>query len=370
MTSNGVSAVIDASGSIIASTAIGEQKLLIGQVSVREPPATLMVMWGDWVGRAGLVLLLLLAGFSALAALKRRTERSSKLAATTTQAPQNFRADGFVLTPVWRVAAGLLRVFACAGLLWIAKPILFGDGSEINTLTQMWMFAALVLAPEAAAWSIMRAFSTTLRVENDMLVLEQRERRIEIPVQDIAAVEPWKLPLPIIGVYLRLQSGQRWSQGLAVPDAAGLVNALISAGGNATLTDTLVGPFSIYARVRQAVPRWRIDHFVFKFVLFPLVPALPAFRLHQIIAYGGTFGEYQTFGLKAYLIALLIWWASWAMGMMLFAAALRVVIEASTLLSIAISPERAIEVRRWLELLGHLLFYVGVPAWLLIKLWP
>ncbi len=39
---------------------------------------------------------------------------------------------------------------------------------------------ALVLAPEAAAWSIRRAFAATMRVENGLLVLEQRERRIEI----------------------------------------------------------------------------------------------------------------------------------------------------------------------------------------------
>ena len=370
VTSNGVSAVIDASGSIIASTAIGEQKLLIGQVSVREPPTTLMVMWGDWVGRAGFVFLVLLALFCVADILKRRSERSVKLAANTSQAPQNFRADGFVLTPVWRVAAGLLRIFACGGLLWIAKAILFADGDPINTLTQIGMFASLVLAPEAAAWSIMRAFSARIWIENASLVLEQGQRRIEIPVKDISAVEAWKFPLPISGVYLQLQAGQRWSQCIAVTDPSGLVHALISAGAAPTLAKMLTGPAAAYSRVRNAVPRWRMDHFVFKFVLFPLVPALPAFRLHQIIAYGGTFGEYQTFGLKAYLIALLIWWASWAMGMMLFAAALRLVIETSTLLSIAISPERAIAVRRWLELLGHLLFFVGVPVWLLIKLWP
>ncbi len=370
VTSNGVSAVIDASGSIIASTAMNEQKLLVGEVAVREPPVTLMMAWGDWVGRASFLFLVLLAMFWVVDVLKRRSERSSTLAANTTQVAKNFSVDGYVLTPVWRVAAGLLRIFASVGVLWIAQAMLFGDGTETNTLTQIGMFAALVLAPEAAAWSIMRAFWATIRVESDMLILEHGQRRIEIPVKEVAAVKPWKFPLPVAGVNLRLASGQQWAQGIAVADLSGLANALISAGGSATLTDALLGPFSIYARVRHAVPRWRMDRFIFKFVLFPLVPALPAFRLHQIIAYGGTFGEYQTYGLKAYLIALLIWWASWAMGMMLFAAALRVVIEASTLLSIAIRPGYAIDARRWLELLGRVFFFVGVPAWLLIKLWP
>ena len=105
-------------------------------------------------------------------------------------------------------------------------------------------------------------------------------------------------------------------------------------------------------------------------MLFPLVPAIPAFRLHQHIAYGGTFGEYQTFGLKAYVIAFLIWWASWAIGMVLYAAVLRIMIEAITLMSIALLPERVIDIRKALVFIGRLLFYVGVPAWLLINLWP
>jgi apolipoprotein N-acyltransferase len=155
-----------------------------------------------------------------------------------------------------------------------------------------------------------------------------------------------------------------------VADPAALVRVLIRAGGRPALADSLSSRASTYARVRAAVPRWRIDHPALKFLLFPLVPALPAFRLHQHIAYGGTFGEYYTYGLKAYLIALVIWWASWAIGLVLFAAALRVVTEAGTLLSIALRPERAIDVRKGLESFGRLLFYLGVPAWLLMRFWP
>ena len=370
VTANGISAAIDATGTVVASTAMGEQKLLIGDVSVREPPATLMVAWGDWVGRAGLALLLLLAGNSAVESLKRRAARRASSPPASTQAPaEDFRAEGAVLAPAWRIAAGLLRVFACAGLLWMGAAMLWGDSAQSNALTQMWMLSGLVLAPEAAAWSIRRAFSATIRVESDLLVLEQRHRRIEIRAKDIAALEPWKLPLPGTGVCLRLASGQRWSQGIAVADPAALVRALLRAGGPPELADALACRAAAYASVRAAVPRLRVDHPALKFVLFPLVPALPAFRLHQHIAYGGTFGEYYTFGLQAYLIALVIWWASWAIGLVLFAAALRFVIEASTLLSIAWRPERAIAVRTGLERLGRLLFYAGVPAWLLMRFW-
>jgi apolipoprotein N-acyltransferase len=74
--------------------------------------------------------------------------------------------------------------------------------------------------------------------------------------------------------------------------------------------------------------------------------------------------------LKAYVIALLIWWASWAINLMVFAAGLRLAIETGTLLSLAVRPAQAIDFRKALEFIARLLFYMGVPAWLAIRLWP
>jgi len=367
VTSNGVSAVIDANGTVVASTAMDEQKLLIGEVQTGEPPATLMVAWGDWVGRAGFALLALLALSAIGAALTKRAARNAAASSSTATSLEDFRVEAIVLTPVWRIAAGVLQVFARGSLLWMGAALLFLDNPETNRLTQIWMFAALVLAPEAAAWCIRRAFAATLRIEGDALVLEQRERRTEIPVKNIAAVTPWTLPIPSTGAWLTLDSGRRWSQGIALADPATLVDALVRAGGRPALTDTLTDRATAYARTRLTVPKCLLDQPAFKFVLFPLVPALPAFRLHQHIAFGGTFGEYHSFGLKAYLIALLIWWASWAINLTVFAAALRVVIEAGTWLSLALRPERAVDVRKILELLARLMFYVGVPSWLAIR---
>ena len=367
VTSNGVSAVIDANGTMVASTAMDEQKLLIGEVQAGEPPATLMVAWGDWVGRAGFAVLLLLALSAIGTMLTKRAARNASPSASTATSLEDFRAEVVLLAPAWRIAAGLLQAFARGSLLWMGAALLFLDNPETNRLAQIGMFAALVLAPEAAAWCIRRAFAATLRIEGNALVLEQRERRTEIPVKRIAAVTPWTLPIPATGAWLMLDSGRRWSQGIALTDPATLVDALVRAGGRPTLTDTLTGRATAYARTRLAVPKRILDHPVLKFVLFPLIPALPAFRLHQHIAFGGTFGEYHSYGLQAYLIALLIWWATWAINLTLFAAVLRVVIEAGTWLSLVLRPERAIDVRRMLEFLGRLVFYVGVPAWLVIR---
>jgi apolipoprotein N-acyltransferase len=366
VTSNGTSAVIDATGTIVSATAMGEQKLLIGEVSVRAPPPTLMVAWGDWVGRTAFALLLLQILFWVARALKRR-RHSAPSPPASTAVREAFRADVIVLAPVWRIAAGLLRVCAFGSLFWMGAALLL-QNEQMNALAQIRMFAALFLAPMAAAWCIARAFAATARVEGDALVLEQRERRTEIPLKHIAAVETWKLPLPSTGAWLRMDSARRWSRGIVLDDPGALVDALTRAGAPPAVAETSAGWASAYARTRLAVARHRmLDHPVVKFVLFPLVPALPAFRLHQHIAFGGTFGEYQTYGLQAYLIALGIWWASWAIGLVIFAAVLRAVIEAGTWLSLVLRRESAVDIRSGLELLAHLLFYVGVPAWLLIR---
>ncbi len=369
VTSNGVSAVIDATGTIVAATAMGEQKLLIGEVSIRQPPATLMVAWGDWVGRTAFALLLLQAMFWVGKALKRGKHSASPSPIATT-AHAAFRAEAIVLAPVWRIAAGLLRVFAFGSLFWLGAALLF-QSEQMNPLAQIRMFAALFLVPLAAAWCIARAFAATARIEGEALVLEQRERRTEIEAKRIAAIEPWTLPLPSTGVWLRMDSGRRWSHGLALDDPAALVDALVRAGAPASAAEASTGRASAYARTRLAVARHRLlDHPLVKFVLFPLVPALPAFRLHQHIAFGGTFGEYHTYGLQAYLTALGIWWASWAIGLVIFAALLRAIIEAATWLSLVLRRESTIGIRSMLELLGRVVFYVGVPVWLLIRFWP
>lgn len=364
VTANGVSAVIDASGAIVASTGMNEQKVLIGEVKIAEPRMTLMLAWGNWVGKAGLAYLLLLLVFAVA------TSRKQNVAMRAVDAVGNFHDDVAIVTPAWRAASGLLRAFAFGGLIWIGLAMVFGDGAQMNTLVQMRMFAALVAAPYAAAWCILRAFRARICIENDLLVLEQSERRIEIPLKDIAALEAWRFPFPGPGLSLTLASGKRWPGGIAIRDQASFLAALLHAGANSAIAESLQTRMARYMQTRVAVAPWRIDNPWLKFVLFPLVPALPAFRLHQIIAFGGIFGEYYSYGLKAYLIAFFIWWASWAIGMVLFAALLRVLIESASAMALALHPRSAIETRRWLEICGRLFFYIGVPVSLLIRLWP
>jgi apolipoprotein N-acyltransferase len=102
--------------------------------------------------------------------------------------------------------------------------------------------------------------------------------------------------------------------------------------------------------------------------VFPLLLALPAFRLHQHIAYGSAFGEYYSYGLQAYVTTFALWWAAWAIGVVLCAAALRAAIEIGTQVIVFARPAQAVEARRWLERLGLAALYLGLPALLVLRL--
>jgi apolipoprotein N-acyltransferase len=246
--------------------------------------------------------------------------------------------------------------------------MLLGDESlRSNTLTLMRSFAALFLLPEAAAWCVLRAFAARASLDDGVLVLTRGARRLELAARDIVAVEPWRVPIPGPGVRLRLASGERWRYGLALDDPAALARALAAAGA-ALAQEGAPSRATTYALARLAIRRGRLDRPLAKFVVFPLALALPAFRLHQHIAYGSAFGEYHTFGLKAYLTTFALWWAAWAIGVVLCAAALRAAIEAGTLLAVLLRPGHAIATRRWLEWFGLAVFYLGPPTLLLLRI--
>ena len=361
VTSNGHSAVIDASGRVIAGSKMGERTLVIGDLPVADPPRTLMVAWGDWVGRVAAAFLALLGVTAALRRWWAPAAEESVALADAAAMP----AAVALLPPAARVVAGVLRAFARGSLLWMVIAFLLADGSwPTNTLAQIRLFSALFLAPELAAWLVLRAFVARATLEPGRLVLTRGKRRMELALQDIAAVEPWRLPIPARGALLRLASGTAY--GLAHANPVALARVLVAAGVAAPAQSPT--RTSLYAQARGAIRRGRLDHPLVKFVLLPLVLAVPAFRLHQHITFGSSFGEYEAFGLKAYLAGFALWWAAWAIGVVLTAAGVRAAIEAGTLATLIVRPGQAIDARRWFERLGLAVLYLGVPLWLLVRI--
>jgi len=359
VTTNGLSAIIDDTGKVLASTAVGDQAVLTAFISARSPPATLMVRWGDWVGRAGGMFLLALAALELWRAVRAWPVRVA-------DNPVSF--DVVVLGPASRAFVAAMRICAAAGLLWLALDMWLRVGLQVQSLSQLWWFTVAVVMPVIVAWVIQHAHKAQARVEGATLVLDQRRRRIEIPVTSIHAFRPWRFALPSSGVDLQLTSGRRWSHGLAMSRPQALWRALAAAGVPVRHPGRWESVFAELAESRAAAARPRFDNVLVKFVLFPLLPALVAFRLHQVIAFGGTFGEYFTYGPAAYLTGLLIWWASWSIGLMLFAAVLRILIEGASVLVLILRPSFAPAVRDALEWSGRLAFYIGVPAWLALRL--
>lgn len=276
-------------------------------------------------------------------------------------------ASVVVYPPAWRVTAALLRVFARGSLLVVLYLLLFSQTPPNNPLKQIRLFTGLFLLPEAAAWCIARAFTATMRVEDGALVLEQRERRTDIPVTAIAAVELWRVPLPMPGVWLGLRSGRRFAQGLAVPDPDAFLAALEGEGTAASARQGIEGGMAAYLRARNANPPGILEHPALKFGLYSLVPTIPAFRLYQYISFGGAFGEWQTFGLQSYLVGFGLWWISFALSLVFIAAGIRAFVEIVSLATAFAAPTIAPAVRRTLELLQRLAFYAGIPIWLLLR---
>lgn len=277
LATNGPSAIIDATGEIVAQTDMGSQAVLTAELVARDPAPTLMVRWGDWVGRAAAVFLGLLVLFAAWHASWQRRVVASAAPMVT---------DVKVLPRRWRFIVAALHVCAGLGLAWIALDMLRRTGLQVQSLAQLKLFALVVVLPSLLAWGITRGFSTTRQSEG----------------------------------------------GVAAADTS-----------------------------------W-LDHAAVKFVLFPLLPAAVAFRLHQMIAFGSPLGEYYTYGLGAWLGAALIWWASWALGLVLFASVLRIVVEAVSLFARWLAPARALAWRDAMRWISRALYYLGVPIWLALRL--
>lgn len=78
VTNNGVTAVIDPSGEIVAGAGVGERRVVIGELAPRKPARTLMVAWGDWLGPTALVVVVLLLGVPILRRPGKNFARSSR----------------------------------------------------------------------------------------------------------------------------------------------------------------------------------------------------------------------------------------------------------------------------------------------------
>lgn len=279
--------------------------------------------------------------------------------------PPPTGADAAPHFPVhaWRPGLRLLAMAAQAlsagNLLYLISLSLLGVLQGLDPFSPLELVLRLVvlsLLPMVLVWLLRRLTTATLTVEPTRLVLQLRGVRFEIPVESVTGIEPWRLPLPGSGLALRMKSGRRFEYRLQVPAPVSLLSALPSAAlaaGHPT------------SRLGQARHDWRPrfwDRPAFKFGLFPLLPTGIMFRAHQYITFGGPFGEYDLFGLAAYLRTFSLYWISFTTGLLLYASFWRILAELLAFALTWLLPARSQGVRRMAEWLCRLAYYVAFPA--------
>jgi len=265
--------------------------------------------------------------------------------------------------PALRLLAAAAQLLSAANLLYLVAISLLGILQGYDPLSPLDMVLRLLafsLLPSVLAWLLRYFTAATLHLEPSRLVLELRGVRFELPRESVTGVEPWRFPLPGAGVALRMKSGRRFDYRLQLPNPSLLLTTLGQALPSATAAAE--HPSSRFGQARHD---WRPrfwDKPAFKFGLFPLFPTGVMFRAHQIITYGGAFGEYDVSGLEAYLKTFGGYWLGFTLGLFLFACFWRFLAEALAFPLTWLLPTRARGIRIAAEWLCRLVYYVGFPA--------
>jgi apolipoprotein N-acyltransferase len=269
--------------------------------------------------------------------------------------------------PLRIVVAGLLTV--SRGTVLVLAVATFFAPEPITPARLLRAFWPLVLAPEVAARILRYLFDAKISIDARGISVRSRTRHVEIPHSAVGAIVPWTLPIPAPGFWIRLRSGERHSEGFQVADPLAALRALRDAGASEQFDRISRHPTLLYARSKVRAAS-RFDHPLFKYVLFALVPAVPLFRLRQILAYGGAFGEYYHFGLKAYLLGFGIHWVLYGIYLLMYASLLRTVAEPVALGAAWIVPSCESGTRRVCEIVQRVLYFGGVPIVLILRFLP
>ncbi|MFI5396149.1 MAG: hypothetical protein ACHQ9S_11510 [Candidatus Binatia bacterium] len=275
----------------------------------------------------------------------------------------SFHAGAYPI--LWRIIAGTLVAASRANLLVV---LILGLLAQAPIPLFAWLRALIVLSliPAVAAWLIERAMAVDVEVRRTGLVVPRQDLQLEIPYDAIGGIEPWTVPLPGPGFWLRMRSGRRFRYGLQVTDPTPLLAALANVGYIEAVHTAIDHPTVIYARAKYRAGRWHWYHRVAKFLGFALLPTAVMFNLHQHVAYGGLLGQYYLEGLTPYFKTFSIYWGLMTVYLILYASVWRGLAEGAALATAWLAPGAAARVRHIAEVACRVLYYVGVPVGLLL----
>jgi apolipoprotein N-acyltransferase len=264
-----------------------------------------------------------------------------------------------LLSSPWRAVTAMLVV-----VTWLTLPTYLLALFLLPPVPPIVMIRSFVLGtalPAAMAWGVVRLFAGTAEVQDATLRLRRSDLEIDVPCASIAALRPWRLPLPRAGLTIRT-SGGALPVAIAIDDPSALVDRLaacVAGIGKAPHDSTVV-----WAATRRR-RRWWSG--LLKFPVFGTAPACILFYTHQHIAYGGTFGQYYLEGALPYLSTLGEYWATTIILLVSYASIWRAAAEIVVWTAALAGRAAAAGARRAVEIACGLAYFGGVPALLALR---
>ena len=265
-----------------------------------------------------------------------------------------------------RLGAGWLLAASGLSLPLLLARILLANDPPMTPPMVLRAFIALTVLPALAALFIQRALRGTLEVAGGELVVRVGGQRFEVPLAQIAAVAPWRIPLPMPGFRLRLASGKRFALGLGADDPTPILRALAD-GGVTVAEEAASHPAVVYARVKHVLGRLGWRRTLLKFPLFGLVVSAIPFNAHQHIAYGGLFGQYYLEGAWPWARTFLVYWATITIYLVLYASVWRWPAEIVAWLAARRGEALARRTRVVVEWVCRVVYYAGVLLMLALR---
>ncbi|MGY6553385.1 MAG: hypothetical protein ACXIUM_02565 [Wenzhouxiangella sp.] len=265
-----------------------------------------------------------------------------------------------------RWLGGALFALSRLSLLVIAVMLVVGWFFSPPLLVRLLVFLALL--PGLLAVALRMVFAVRCELDGGRLEiigtgLYRRAQRLDIGTTEILSLRPWSVPLPGPGLSLELAgtAGVR-TLALQTPQAPQVLAALTGSQGGSRLPSEQAALVYVATRSASRLLRWHRPWF--KFGLFGLFPLFVLFRLHQNIMFGGLLGQYHLQGLGPWLSSLAYHWIMVTIYLVLFAAFWRGWVEAVCWLAARYAPARADSARRWAEILALLLYFGGIPGFI------
>ena len=265
-----------------------------------------------------------------------------------------------------RIGTGLLLGASGLGLPILLLRVVLASDPPMTPPTVLRDFLALSVLPALAALLVQRALRGEATLVGPDLVVRVGGQRFELALASIAAVEPWRLPLPEAGFRLCPVSGARFPVEIGAGDAAPLLAALAARGVSGADAARL-HPTIVWARLRELRGRLGMRRAILKYPLFGAMVAGVLFNAQQNVAWGGLFGQYEVEGAWPWARTFLVYWGTATLYLVLYASVWRWPAEIVAWLAAYRGEAVAARVRVAAEWLCRVAYFVGIGLILALR---